>query len=132
MAVTVYKQGVTQYEVADCPAGAAVGELVYFSADKVAGVYQVDVVDWDDESKMPARAMIVRKTGTRCIIQMGGNVRDVYTGLTPQSDLFVGSSGRLTQTLPGGAVPAVRCIQRAAFALSSSVVRLTPETSMIR
>lgn len=125
MAVTVRKRAQAEFVIADCLATNAVGDMVRVYADEVAGVYQVmdlDILstDWH----LPV-GMITRKlSSTRCAVQVGGEVKGIYTGLTPGKPLFINTASRLQHAVPSHPATGVTWIHPAAQALSSSTVLL--------
>jgi hypothetical protein len=83
-----------------CAATDAVGDVVRFSGDKVGNRYQVTKVNIDSLATMPAIGVILRKTSaTECEVQTSGALKGVYSGLTPNLTLFIGTDSRLTHTV---------------------------------
>jgi hypothetical protein len=110
---------------ATCQATDTVGDAVYVSGNKVAGRYPVTKVDVDDIGKMPAVGVIVEKyAATECAVQIGGVVADIYTGLTPNAVLFIGTDSRLTETRPARPGSGSRLLQTIAQALSTTEFQL--------
>jgi len=133
MAVTARKRSAPQSFLANCQASDAVGDLVYVSDDMVGGLYTVMKVDYEDRAKMPAMGMIVAKIDdTACMVQVQGEVRDLYTGLTPGRYCFIGNGARLTQVVPSTPDVGVRYSQPAAYALASNTLLLRMELPTVR
>ena len=125
MAVTVKKRAISQLFVADCASANIVGDIVRVSADAVGGVYQTSSLDINYGSVQLAFGIIIQKiTSTRCIVQTGGEVVGVYTGLTPGGPLFINGSSRLTHTVPAHPAAGVRWSYFVAQALSSDALLL--------
>lgn len=84
-------------------------------------------------SHMPAVGIIVRKWGTTdCIVQLGGPVFNVYSGLVPEVVYMVGDNGRPTDTLPApGAPDELRYIQHIGTPLSNTVLSLQPSLHLL-
>lgn len=126
--------GATQQVIpAFCFSTDAVGDVVYIMGNKVGSHYQVSRVDIDDITHMPAIGVLIKKDdASTCYVQTGGIVRDLYTGLTPNKPLFVGTNGRLTETVPGHKPSSGRrAIQVIAQALSSSELLLTVKSPIL-
>jgi hypothetical protein len=131
MAVTVRNRGSSSLFLADCPSGNAVGDVVTVSSDTVGGVYQVDQLDILDPSVQLVIGLIVQKlSATRCVVQTGGEVVDLYTGLTPGKALFVDDMARLTQSVPTHPALGVRWNHLVAYALSSNSLMISIQRPM--
>jgi hypothetical protein len=125
MAVTVRKRAQAEFVIADCLASNAVGDMVRVSADEIAGIYQVSDMNILNVSPHLPVGMITRKlTATRCAVQVGGEVKGVYAGLTPGKQLFINNLSRLSHVVPSHPVAGVTWIHPAALALSSTTVLL--------
>lgn len=132
MAAISRKRSIAQNVVADCPASAAVKNVVYVSADEVAGVYQVGLIDINSTTTYPLLGVIIKKlTTTRCVVQVGGELAGVYSGLNPGRQLFVNTSSELSHSVPTHPPSGVRLVYPAALALSSDVVLLRAGTPTI-
>ena len=71
-----------------------VGDAVYIRG-QANGYYKVARTDISISTKMPAVGVIIRKWGfTNALVQFGGEVRDIYTGLSPGKVYFINSVGR--------------------------------------
>jgi len=117
---------------ANCQAADAIGDAVYVSGDMVGGLLQVTKADVDNSAKMPAVGLIVDKLGpTDCLIQLGGEVAGVYSGLIPNLSLFVGTDGRLTHTRPARPGAGSRYVQILARALATDVLYLFLESPKV-
>jgi hypothetical protein len=93
----------------------------------VGEFYQVTKVDPADQSKMPAVGIITSKKGpTECRVQFLGEIKNIYSLMTPGKSLFIGSDGRLNETpplpLPSGYV----FVQPMAVVASSTVLVVAP------
>lgn len=98
---------------------------MYIRADMVAGRYQVETVDIDDPTKMPAIGVIVSKsTATECIVQLAGIMRGVLSGLTPNAILFATTSGTLGESVPAAPLSGQRLVQQIAQAISSTDIMI--------
>jgi len=125
MAAISRKRAIAQNIVADCPAATDVKKVVYISADEVGGVYQVDLVDIDSTTIYPALGVVIRKLSTtRCVVQIGGELVGMYSGLTPGRQLFVNGSAELTHVVPSRPAVGVRLVYPMAVALSSDALLL--------
>ncbi len=121
---TAFPVGAEKYMVSECSAAEAVGDAVYV-AGTVGGRPSARKVDRTDPTKMPARGVIVKKTGMLCIVQVAGVVEaGIFSGLTPNKDLFVAADGTLTETPPSQPVSGQVYRQIVAFAVSSSSIRV--------
>jgi hypothetical protein len=122
----------TQGLAAFCLATDAVGDTVYIADAKVGDFYQVAKADIDDLAKMPGFGIIIHKsTSTQCIVQTSGIVRNVYTGLTPGKPLFIGTDGRLTETVTTHNPTGPRVLQVMGLALGASDLLLNVESPII-
>jgi hypothetical protein len=80
---------------ANCLASLAVGDLVYLSAAKAGGLYQVRLADPAAPATMPAVGAVVSKdAATLCVVRFHGPLLGVYSGLTPGAKYVVGTDGR--------------------------------------
>jgi hypothetical protein len=115
-----------------CQATDDVGHAVYVSGDKVGSLLQVTKADVDNPSKMPAIGLIVEKLSTTdCLVQLFGEVEDVYTGLTPNLSLFVGTDSRLTHVRPARPSAGTRYVQVLARALASNLLYVFIESPKV-
>lgn len=115
-----------------CFATDAVGDVVYIMGNKVGDRYQVTKVDIDDITTMPAIGIIVSKdSSTECRIQINGIVRGVYTGLTAQKPLFIGTDSRLTHTVTSYPTAGRRAQQMMGQALTSDELFLHVKSPII-
>lgn len=125
MAVSIRKRAISELVQADCPATHDVKDVVRISADEVGGIYQVEKVDIDDPLTHPLLGVIVQKlTSTRCVVQIGGEIKGLYTGLTAGEQLFVDASSRLTHSVPSRPATGVRSVYPMAIALANSTLLL--------
>lgn len=110
-----------QFLAASCYATDAVGDAVYIAGVKVGDRYTVTKTDIDNILTVPVIGVITRKTtNTLCEVQTAGIVRGVYTGLTPQKVLFVGTDSRLTHNTTPRPSSGRRALQIVGQALSTS------------
>ena len=133
MSVTARRRAVPQNFLANCQVSDDVGDMVYVSGDLMGSYYTVTKVDYESRTKMPAIGMLVMKlTDVTCVVQVGGEVRSLYTGLTPGRHCFVGINGRLTQAVPSTPGSGVRYSQPIAYAIASNTVLLGLHLPTIR
>ena len=116
-----------------CYSTDAVGDAVYIMGDKVGARYQVTKVNIDVLTTIPSIGIITLKiSATECVVQTGGIVHDVYTGLTPQAPLFIGTDSRLTEVrTPNKPTAGRRALQIIGQALSSTDLLLTIRSPII-
>lgn len=118
---------------ATCLSAAAVGDVVYASGPAVDGVYQVQKADPRDEAKMPAIGVIIAKqSATRCWVQHVGEMRGVYTGLSTNDTLFVGSTGGLESVPPPPLVSGYSFVQAMGTVVGADTVLLTTTSHMVK
>jgi len=124
---------VEQQLLAYCFATDAVGDVVYVMGAKVGQHYQVTKVNIDNVATMPAVGVIIQKpNATECIVQQSGIVRDIYTGMTPNKPLFVGTNSRLTETrTPNKPTTGRRALQIIGQALSSGDLLIAVKSPII-
>jgi hypothetical protein len=85
----------------------------------------VSKVDINDTLTHPLLGVIIQKlSSTKCVVQIGGEVKGVYTGLTAGLQLFVDANSRLTHTVPSRPATGVRSLYPMAIALSNNVLLL--------
>jgi len=121
-----------QVFAANCLASDTVGDVVYITGDKLGLFYQVTQVDIDDLTKMPAAGVIIVKgSSTECIVQYAGIIQNIYTGLTPQLSLFVGTNGRLTHTVPPHPTTGPRVHQMMGIAIATTALLLDIKSPII-
>lgn len=110
----------------NCDAGVAVGDLVYITGDAVGGRYQVARADAFDFSKMPVVGAIVGKTSsTQATVQWTGEIRGIYSSMTPGRLYFLSSAGTpsLVPPVPSGGNPQAH-IQAVGVALTPTILML--------
>jgi hypothetical protein len=121
-----------QLFAAYCYSTDAVGDVVYIMGNKVGDRYQVTKVDIDDILTVPAVGIITRKTApTDCEVQIGGILRGLYSGLTPQKVLFIGLDSRLTHITTPHPGSGRRALQIMGQALSTSELFLSAQSPII-
>lgn len=120
---------------ADCTTTDAVGDAVYITSDAVAGRIQVMKVDPTDTATAPSIGVIISKPSTTtCTVRSGGPLDGIYSGLTPNSLVWIDSAARLT-TDPSDTEPGVGTTynyQVMGYAVASDCVLINPQTPVIR
>lgn len=125
--------GGDQFLEAFCFSTDAVGDAVYIMGDKVGGRHQVTKTDINDVTHAPAIGLIIfKETSTTCVVQVGGVLNGVYTGLTPQAPQFVGLDSKLHETPPAAPTTGRRSIQMLAQAISSEDLLISARSPIIR
>ena len=117
---------------ANCLAGDAVGNAVRITGDRVAGRYQATSVDIDATAAHEARGVGViasKSDATTCVIQTGGILSGVLSGLTPGRLLFVAADATLSESPPPRPSSGYRTIQAMAYALAADVAVISPGPS---
>lgn len=117
---------------AKCQPTDVVGNCVYVSGPEVAGSYQVTTADPADITKMPAVGVIESISGTDCMVHVLGELPNTYTGLTPGKVLFVGSDGRLSESIPAPVLGGYAFVQSMGAALSAGVVLMLPSFNLTK
>jgi len=134
MAVNIRKRAQAERVVADCLISDSVGDMVRISSDAIGGVYQVtkiNIVSFPTE--LPLGMVIAKLTATRCVVQVGGEVVGIYTGLTPGRQLFIDEVGKLSHVVPTHPGSGVKSVHPAAQALSADALFLRiQQPSIIR
>ena len=121
--------GAPQLLRANCLVSDAVGDAVCITGDRVGDLYQVTRVDIDNSNPRQAIAVGVIKSkssSTLCLVQVSGEMRSLYSGLTPNRPIFVGVDGRLTQTRPPAPVTGKRMLRCMGQALADDVLLISP------
>lgn len=92
--------------LARCPPAAVVGDMVYISGERTGDVYEVDRCNITQAGKRPWGMIVSKPSADSCIVQTNGEVRGLYSSLTPGGPLFLGPGvgARLTHTPPGPAL----------------------------
>jgi hypothetical protein len=132
MAVTLSRSSRQDTFTANCPSGALVGDMVYISGDQIGGFYQVGLCDIREDNKRTVGMIVEKQSPTQCTVQKSGDVTNLYSGLTPGRQIFLGlgTGARLTQIVPNYS-PKVY-IERAGIALASNVIDLHIEPATVR
>ena len=105
-------------ETANCLVGDVVGDLVYITGPPVGGLVQYAKADPNVGGKHPAVAVIVEKiSSTVCVVQCNGVTPDIYAGLTPGSQYWLGASGTPSLT-PVSAAPQAVGVAISAMAMN--------------
>lgn len=110
-----------------------IGDAVY-SCGVTDGIYSVDRADSSNSSKMPLIGVIIEKYGdTSCLVQLSGELKNVYTGLVPSKIYWIGSDGRpcLFQNLPSLAPTDLSYGQSFGVSLGANVLLLKPGDNII-
>lgn len=134
MAVNIRRRAQAESVLADCQTADAVGDMVRVSADALGGIYQVTKVNIvTTPTELPLGMIIAKLTSTRCVVQVGGEVVGIYTGLTPGRQLFIDAAGKLSHVVPTHPSSGVKSVHPAAQALSSDALFLRiQQPSIIR
>lgn len=111
----------------------SIGDAVYVVSVGTGGIYEVAKADPSSHSSMPAIGILMQKTDPdNGFVQFFGEIKGMYTGLTPGRSYFVGSNGRPSLTPPGpGVAPSRAYIQAIGIAIDSDVLLLNPHGSMV-
>jgi hypothetical protein len=97
------------------------------------GARTVQKADMTNMAGVPAIGVIISKpTTTTAMIQVGGAVEGIYSGLTPGVRYFVGSDGRPTSSfpIPGYAVGTDYFLQHIGVALDTASLLLMPNPQL--
>jgi hypothetical protein len=124
--------GASSKFLAFCFATDAIGDAVYIMGNKVGDRYQVTKVDIDDPAKWKSIGIIVYKSSaSECVVQCGGLVYGVYTGLTPDAWLFVDTNSRLIEGPPARPTAGLRATQNMGVVLSTTDLLLHVKSPII-
>ena len=129
-----------RYFDAECPSGTAVGDFVYVTGDKVAGVIQVARAEPKSATKtnvkMPALGVVIsKKTSTDCLIHTGPGLVDATVlgvVLIPEQRYFVGFNGRINANMPNPPTGGFSLVQVAGVAVSTDQLLLIPNFQLVR
>lgn len=122
-------EGRNVIQKANCDPGDLVGDAVYVSADKVAGIITVTKVDIDSSTYIEAvtvGVIISKSDPSTCNVRLSGVVESLYSGLTPGSRLYVDDNSRLIEGPPVRPSTGKRIIQEVAYALSKDTILVRP------
>jgi hypothetical protein len=103
-----------------------VGQAVYIR-DQANGAYKVRRCNPRDPTSMPAVGVIIAKwNSTKCLVQIWGEVKGLYTGLLPRKTYSVSTDGRPVHP-PEGPIPGGTFLhQNLGVALDVNVLLLNP------
>lgn len=109
-----------------------VGDAVYIRG-QANGYYKVARADVSLGSKMPAIGVIIQKWDfTSCLIQLWGEVRNIYTGLSPGRTYFIDDVGRPTLDPPDPTLLGGRAyLQVLGVALDVGVLLVKPAENLL-
>jgi hypothetical protein len=117
---------------ANCLSSDDEGFAVYITGDMIGDRHQVSKIDIDSESPITGYGFGVirsKESATECVVQTGGILSGVFSGLVPGRRLFVSTTGTLDDVVPpkpsGGTV---RHWQKAGYALTTSSILINFET----
>ena len=114
-----------QFQDVTCLAGDSVGDVVYIRGDASASRWLVGQTDPLNSSKMPGVGILVSKaSATEGVIQVVGPLDGLYAGLDYTKLIYVGLSGTVVQTAPGGSA----AVQEIGFVTDNDAVYLTGNT----
>lgn len=110
-----------QWFQAACPSAALLGDMVYIDGERTGDIYPVRRCDISAQYQRPAGMIVFKATSTSCLVQLFGEISDIYSGLTPGGHLFLGhgAGARLTHVFPGPATTTKLYSQLAGMALAS-------------
>jgi hypothetical protein len=107
-----------------------IGDVVYIRGD-MNGYYKVARVDVTLSSKIPAIGIIVQKWGfTNALVQITGELKGIYTGLTAGKTYFVGTNGRPNITPPSPSFGGRAYVQPIGVALDQGVLLVRPAENL--
>lgn len=116
---------------AACAETDAIGDLVYVSGSMQDGDLAVNRADIKQFNKMPSVAIIVSKLSpTRCVVQTGGEVKGVYSNLSPGKVYFAGQTGRPVVDPPVPPPGQYLYLQPIGIALGEDVLSLRPQLNL--
>lgn len=115
-----------------CDSADAPGDLVVVAANRSGNDYVVARTDMGQPGAKPAVGCIIAKlSSTRCVVQLEGEVKSVYSGLVPGKPLFVGLNSRPTHIPPSPAPGGQAYLQIVGVALAEDVLLLQVDKSMV-
>lgn len=115
---------------ANCVPTDSAGDVVYVSADKSDGRFNIAKVNIDHSESWRAIGIGVIKrklSGIVCEVQLGGLLEGVYTGLTPGRRMFADVNSRLAYTPPSVPFSGRRISQKIAYVMASDILLIVPE-----
>lgn len=127
----VARKNPNRYSAA-CNPGTSIADIVGIAGAPVSGRYFVDTTDPSTLLEMPGIGVCIDKVGsTTAVIQFQGEVKGIFTGLTPGKVYWVSSGGGITSTPPIPTVLKPRIyLQAIGVALASDVLMLQPDPKM--
>jgi hypothetical protein len=118
------------FTTAICLPTDGVGDLVYVTGNIIGTDYQVSKAD-PYNNKMPAIAVIIHKINiTKAVIQFEGNIKNIYSGLTPGKTYYVDTNGQPTLTPPPAPLNNKSYIQPIGVAVDSAILQLKPSKQL--
>lgn len=107
-----------------------VGDAVYIRG-QMNGTYKVARADVTLGVKMPAIGIILQKWGfTDCLVQMWGEVKGIYTGLSPGRVYFVNALGKPDLVPPSPSLGGRAYLQSIGVALDVAVLLINPSDAL--
>jgi hypothetical protein len=117
---------------ANCLSSDTIGRAVFISGDDISGVFQVETMDPQDGSKVPAIGIIISKSSpTDCQVQLFGQMKGIVTGLTPGKAIFVALDGSLSHS-PPAPVLTIAYVQPIGIAMADDTVFVSPSLSITK
>lgn len=118
---------------ANCLAEDRLGDCVYSRQSPVGGIIQVAHCDPYDYSTLPAIGVIVSKAAaTSCVVQYGGVLSGIYSGLERPLPVFLAEDGGLTHAVPAPSVGRPVYLQHLGVAIADSIIALTPSPHLTK
>lgn len=108
-----------------------VGDAVYIRGN-MNGFYKVARVDVSTYNKVPAWGIIIRKWDfTNALVQVRGEVKNIYTGLSAGKTYFVGGDGKPNISPPSPGASGRAYVQPIGFALDATVLWVHADKSLM-
>jgi hypothetical protein len=115
-----------------CLATDVVGDSMCMRGNMTGDKWRVEHADPFDQTKTPAVGVLISKsTPTVGVMQRLGQVTGIYTGLDVTKPTFVGTDGKIVQTLPSATPGNLVRIQKFGFPIAPDVLWLTGELGPI-
>lgn len=112
---------------ATCTSAEAVGDLVVVTGT----LKKVSRATMALLASTPVVGVVISKaSSTTAVVQVGGVVRNIYSGLTPGATYFVGADGRPSSTLPTGTLGTELYVQHIGTAIDSTTLAFQPKNDI--
>ncbi len=114
-----------------CTTAEEVGKIVYINGDPSGELYPVRTASSSDSAKVPGIGVVIKKySDTDCLVQMSGEVRNIFTGLEINKTYKLDHDGGIRRLIPDVGPGGYAYVQFIGTAISSNTLWLNIEHDM--